>query len=143
MKHAVLIGILALVAAAVVAVSAQGKSTSKLSFVTKQQSFSQIDVGKKGFSIGDSFIFAEQLLAGGKQVGHDRILCTHVANTHADAESCAGTVVLSGGTIQLAGLASQGPFTVAVVGGTGDYVGARGSARVSSGTKGSLAIALL
>jgi hypothetical protein len=143
-KHPVLIGILALVAAAAVAVAAQGKSTSTLSFVTKQQSLTQIDVGKKGFSVGDSFVFVEQLLANGKSVGHDRIVCTHVANTRSDAESCTGTVELAGGTIQLAGLASEGPFTVAVVGGTGRYVGARGSARiVSQNAKGSIAIALL
>ena len=144
MKHAVLIGILALVAAAVVAVTAQGRSTSTLTFVTKQTSFSQVDVGKKGFSIGDTFIFGEKLLANGKVAGHDRIVCTHVANAKAGGESCVGTVVLAGGTIQLAGLSSEGPFSVAVVGGTGDYDGARGSARVSSGgAKGSLAITLL
>ena len=113
MKHAVLIGILALAAAAVVAVSAQGKSASSLTFVTKQQAFSQVDVGKKGFSVGDSFIFVEQLLANGKTVGHDRVICTHVANAHAGGDSCTGTVMLDGGTIQLAGLASEGPFTVA------------------------------
>lgn len=144
MKHAVLIGILALAAAAVVAVSAQGKSASSLTFVTKQQAFSQVDVGKKGFSVGDSFIFVEQLLANGKTVGHDRVICTHVANAHAGGDSCTGTVMLDGGTIQLAGLASEGPFTVAVVGGTGSYTGARGSARIASqGAKGSLAISLL
>jgi hypothetical protein len=143
-KHAILIGILALVAAAVVAVTAQGKSANALSFVTKQQSFAQIDVGKKGFSVGDSFIFVEQLLANGKTVGHDRILCTHVANTRANGELCSGSVVLAGGTIQLAGLSSEGPFTVAVVGGTGDYAGARGTARVvSQNAKGSIAITLL
>lgn len=144
MKHALLIVVLALVAAAAVAVAAQGRSASSLTFVTKQQSFAQIDVGKKGFSIGDSFIFAEQLLADGKPAGHDRVMCTHVANTRTDAESCSGTVVLAGGTIELAGLASRGPFTVAVVGGTGSYAGARGSARVASkGPTGTLAISLL
>lgn len=144
MKHTVLVCMVAAVAAAVVAVAAQGKSTSKLSFVTKQQTFTQVDVGKKGFSIGDSFIFVEQLLANGKQAGHDRIICTHVANAKTGAESCTGTVLLAGGTIQLAGLASQGPFTVAVVGGTGSYAGARGYARVASeGAKGTLAITLL
>lgn len=144
MKHAVLTGILALVAAAVVAVAAQGKSTSTLTFVTKQQSLTQIDVGKKGFSVGDSFIFSEQLLANGKQAGHDRIICTHVANARTGGDSCTGTVMLAGGTIQLAGVSAEGPFTVAVVGGTGTYAGARGSARVSSGgAKGALAISLL
>jgi len=144
MKKAALIGLVAVLAAAVVAVAAQGRSTSTMTFITKQQSFAQIDVGKKGFSIGDSFVFAEQLVANGKTAGHDRIVCTHVANTRKDAESCIGTVVLAGGTIQLAGLASEGPFTVAVLGGTGKYAGASGSARIASqGSKGSLAITLL
>jgi hypothetical protein len=143
-KHAILIGTLVLAAAAIVAVAAQGKSASTLSFATKQHASTQVDTGKKGFSIGDSFIFSEQLTASGKQAGYDHIVCTHAASWPKDAESCIGTVVLPAGTIQLAGLSGAGPFTVAIVGGTGTYAGARGTARVvSSGEKGTLTISLV
>lgn len=144
MKHALLIGTLVLAAAAAIATVAQGKSSSTLSFTTKQHSFAQVDTGKKGFSVGDSFIFSEQLTAGGKRAGYDHIVCTHAADWPKSAESCTGTVVLKTGTLQLAGLSQQGPFTVAVLGGTGSYAGARGSARITSqGEKGTLAITLL
>lgn len=144
MKHALLIGTLALVAAAAIAVAAQGKSASTLSYVTKQHSFAQVDTGKKGFSVGDSFIFSEQLTQNGKKTGYDHIVCTHAADWPSSAESCTGTVALANGTLQLAGLSKQGPFSVAVVGGTGAYAGARGTARITSqGEKGSLTITLL
>lgn len=144
MKHAFLIGTLVLIVAAAVAVVAQGKSANTLAYTTKQHAFAQIDTGKKGFSIGDSFIFSEQLLQNGKQVGYDHIVCTHAANWPTSAESCTGTVVLANGTLELDGLSKQGPFTVAVLGGTGSYAGARGTARITShGEKGTLAISLL
>ena len=144
MKHATLIAALVLIAAFAVAVTAQGKSTGTLRYTTKQHAFAQIDAGKKGFSIGDAFIFSEQLLQNGKQVGVDHIVCTHAADWPSSAESCSGTVVLANGTLQLSGLSKRGPFTVAVLGGTGAYAGARGSAKITSqGEKGTLTIALL
>ena len=144
MKHALLIATLALVVAAAVAVTAQGKSASTLTYTTKQHAFAQVDTGKKGFSVGDSFIFSEQLLQNGKQVGYDHVVCTHAANWPSSAESCTGTAVLANGTVELAGLSKRGPFTIAVVGGTGSYAGARGTAVVASqGEKGTLTISLL
>lgn len=144
MKYALLIATVVLVAAAAVAVTAQGSSTSTLAYTTKQHAFAQVDTGKKGFSVGDSFIFSEQLLQNGKQVGYDHIVCTHAANWPSSAESCTGTVVLANGTLELAGLSKHGPFTIAVLGGTGNYAGARGTAKVTSqGEKGTLTISLL
>lgn len=143
MKYALLIGTLALITAAV-AVTAQGKSGSTISYTTKQHAFAQVDTGKKGFSIGDAFVFSEQLIQNGKQVGYDHIVCTHAANWPASAETCTGTAVLANGTLQLAGLSKRGPFTIAVLGGTGSYAGARGTAKITSqGEKGTLTISLL
>ena len=143
MKHAFLIGAVAVVAAAAVAVAAQGKTASTLTYTTTQHAFAQVDTGKKGFSIGDSFIFSERLTQGGKNAGYDHIVCTHAADWPSSAESCVGTVVLPKGTLQLAGLSKRGPFTVALLGGTGTYAGARGTARiVSHGNTGTLSIAL-
>ena len=143
MKYALLIGTIVLVVAAAVTVTAQGKSANTLAYTTKQHAFAQVDTGKKGFSIGDAFIFSEQLLQNGTQVGYDHIICTHAASWPSSAESCTGTVILENGTLQLAGLSKQGPFTVAVLGGTGSYAGARGTAKVTSqGEKGTLTITL-
>ena len=144
MKYALLTGTIVLVVAAAVAVTAQGKTASTLAYTTKQHAFAQVDTGKRGFSIGDAFIFSEQLLQNGTQVGYDHIVCTHAANWPSSAESCTGTVVLENGTLQLAGLSTQGPFTIAVLGGTGSYAGAHGTAKVTSqGEKGTLTISLL
>jgi hypothetical protein len=144
MKHALLIAAFALVVASAVAVTAQGKSANTLTYTTKQHAFAQIDTGKKGFSIGDSFIFSEQLLQNGQQVGFDHIICTHAADWPSSAESCTGTATLANGTLELAGLSKRGPFTVAVLGGTGSYAGARGTAKITSqGEKGTLTISLL
>ena len=127
------------------AVAAQGKSGgTQLSFVTHQHDFTQVDTGKKGFSIGDSFIFSERLVANGKPAGYDHVVCVHAAVWPRDAESCTGTAVLGGSTLTLAGDAGRGPFTLAVVGGTGAYAGARGTARITStGAKGRLEISLV
>jgi hypothetical protein len=144
MKHAILIASLVLVAAAAIAVAAQGRSTSTLVYTTKQHAFAQVDAGKKGFSIGDAFIFSEQLLQNGKQVGYDHVVCTHAADWPSSAESCTGTAVLANGTLELGGLSRRGPFTIAVLGGTGSYAGARGTAKITSqGEKGTLTISLL
>jgi hypothetical protein len=144
LKYALLIGTVVLVAAAAAAVAAQGNSTSTLAYTTKQHAFTQVDSGKKGFSIGDAFIFSEQLLQNGKEVGYDHIVCTHAANWPSSAENCTGTVVLANGSLELAGLSTRGPFTVAVLGGTGNYAGARGTAKIiSQGEKGTLTISLL
>ena len=145
MKIALALTALVLAVAGGAAVAAQGKSRgTQLSFVTHQHDFTQVDTGKKGFSIGDSFIFSEQLVANGKPAGFDHIVCVHAAVWPRDAESCTGTAVLGTSTLTLAGDASRGPFTLAVVGGTGAYAGARGSAHIaSSGTKGTLDISLV
>ena len=143
-KHAILIGTLVALVAAAIAVTAQGKNASTLAYTTKQHAFAQIDTGKKGFSIGDAFIFSEQLLQNGKQVGYDHVVCTHAADWPSSAESCAGTAVLTNGTLQLGGLSKRGPFTLAVLGGTGSYAGSRGTAKVTSqGENGTLTISLL
>jgi hypothetical protein len=143
-KTGIVLALLALVAAGVIAVAAQGRSATTLSYVTHQHDFTQVDVGKKGFSVGDSLIFSERLLQGGKAVGYDHIVCVHAASWPSDAESCVGTAVIGGSTLTLAGDSSRGPFTIAVVGGTGSYAGARGSARiVSQGSKGTLVISLV
>ena len=144
MKLALVISIALVSIASIGALSARGTSRQTLTFVTHQHTFAQIDVGKHGFSLGDQFIFSEQLMQNGKQVGHDHIICSHVANWPSSAEGCTGTATIGPNTLVLLGDASRGPFTIAVVGGTGAYAGARGTARVNShGNSGTLTVSLL
>lgn len=146
MKRTVTLGIVCTLAAALaaaLALTATGRASGTTTYVTKQRAFTQVDVGKKGFSIGDAFIFSEQLLQGGKPVGYDHIVCSHAADWPRSAEHCSGTITLGTSQLMLEGDARRGPFTVAVVGGTGRYTGAHGTADVASeGARGTLTIHL-
>ena len=143
MKRFLIVSVPLALIAAVAALSASGKATSDMSFVTHQREFAQIDVGKKGFSVGDSFIFSEQISQGGKPVGFDHVICTHAADWPRSAEHCSGTITLGAEQLALEGDARRGPFTIAVVGGTGRYAGARGTADIAShGSSGTLKIHL-
>lgn len=143
MKHLIAIAAVIAAIAGASAFTARGSDSKTLSFVTHQHDFTQVDAGKKGLSVGDSFIFSERLLENGKPAGADHVVCVHSANWPTDAETCTGTVDLSNGTLVLAGQAQRGPFTIAVVGGTGSYTGATGSAKVNShGSSGTLTITL-
>ena len=144
MKHALAISTLVLAVAAVITVTAQGKSMSTLTYTTKQHAFAQVDTGKKGFSIGDAFIFSEQLLQNGKQAGYDHIVCTHAANWPSSTESCTGTIVFPNGTLQLAGLSKQGSVHRRSAGRHRQLRRCARHAKITSqGEKGSLTISLL
>lgn len=83
---------------------------------------------------GDSFMFNDLVLnaAGAKRVGVTRGICTFQKVTNDFVGSlaiCNLSYVLKDGTIALYGPVKFGaPITVAVIGGTGAYEGARGSA---------------
>ena len=80
--------------------------------------------------VGDAFIGGSDLYfwAGGKRgahVGVIRVVCTLAAP---NAGQCQGTLSLPGGTLQTAGYVRFGTTTrVPIVGGTGIYLGARGT----------------
>jgi hypothetical protein len=91
---------------------------------------------------GQGFTFTSTLFkwAGTKKgapIGHDQVVCI---STYVDLSvgsvrlQCNATVSLSGGSIQLAGPSNfANPVTnVAVIGGTGAYAGAQGTARIRS-----------
>ena len=96
----------------------------------------QLDLGKKGPSIGDERIFADSLLdAKGKKVGHDAGVCTFTTLTPPEA-TCSITFFLSGGEIATQFLNAPPPRKVAaIVGGTGVYRAARGEAVIVEGPK--------
>ena len=93
-------------------------------------------------AVGQGFTFVSTLFkwAGAKKgapLGHDQVVCTV---TSVDLSSglvqsqCAATVFLPGGGIQLAGSTNfnKSVTMVAVVGGTGAYAGAQGTARIKT-----------
>jgi allene oxide cyclase-like protein len=96
----------------------------------------QIDLGKKGPSVGDERILADSLLdAKGKKVGHDAGVCTFTSVAPPEA-ACSITFFLSGGQIAMQFLNAPPPRKVAaIVGGTGAYRGARGEAVIVESPK--------
>jgi Allene oxide cyclase barrel like domain len=137
-------------ALAVLAVAA-----SPVSAIAKPQTFSLLSVEGTGSEIGgfdfqrepvpgDRFAFTDQLYkwAGvkrGAHVGHDEGLCTFTkvnatsSSFHATAQ-CVATFFLPGGQVEVEGVLPivEGPlnFVVPVIGGTGVYANARGTAHV-------------
>ncbi len=96
----------------------------------------QLDLGKKGPSLGDERIFADSLLdAKGRKVGHDAGVCTFTSLAPPEA-TCSITFFLSAGQIATQFLNAPPPRKVAaIVGGTGAYRGARGEAVIVEGPK--------
>lgn len=88
-----------------------------------------VDLGAKspdGPDIGDMVSFTQDLSQNGKVVGQVHVSSVVVDHQKKLSESNA-TMVLDGGTIQLAGLVSMDPaFTLTITGGTGKYLGATG-----------------
>jgi hypothetical protein len=101
-----------------------------------------VAVSSKGPSLGDEIVFAEKLLQGANQVGHEGAVCTTVSLQRHEAQ-CVATYSFGGGQITaqaLITLGSKAPYAGAITGGTGNYEGAAGEVHVSpvSDTKGIL-----
>ncbi len=93
-----------------------------------------IPVSHKGPSLGDEIVFAEKLLQGGHQVGHEGAVCTTVSLVRHEAQ-CVATYSFRGGQITaqaLIILGSTAPYNGAITGGTGTYQGAGGEVHVRS-----------
>lgn len=122
--------------------------THHLTAVSNQ--FKEFDVGAKGLSLGDHYVFSDNLYEDDKRVGslngHCVLTRVHKAYYH---EQCTATVSLSGGLITSQGVIVfdknfDNKFTIAITGGTGDYTGAGGEAHVEflSETKSSIEVNL-
>lgn len=80
-----------------------------------------------GPDLGDLIAFTQNLSRGGKHVGLVHVSAVVVDHKRHLSEAT-GTVVLTAGTIQVAGIVPQtSVFTLAVTGGTGAYVGRTGT----------------
>jgi hypothetical protein len=134
MKHARVTVIAASFAAASL-VSGVGASSSgasarvaSLHFYERQGPTSIVDNAPRGKKAGrgDVVLYANPVFdRHGKQVGTDHGVCIVLNNTQSQ---CDATLVLPRGQIVTHGLESaRMHFDVAVIGGTGDYAGARGT----------------
>jgi hypothetical protein len=97
-----------------------------------EQHCANADNGRRGDSVGDVLACRGALRgSSGSRAGQAHWTCVFLGTERA-GEDCLGTVALSGGTLQLAGVLNHmGPrSTWAVTGGTGKYAGARGSAEL-------------
>ena len=117
------------------AANGKGKQTLRLVATENQSEF--LDLGTPGPSLGDEIVFSEVLSRRGREVGVSGGVCTatevvppyDILTFH-----CVATLSLRQGQITLQGLVEiqgeddQGPFTVAITGGTGAFRGAGGEA---------------
>jgi hypothetical protein len=89
-----------------------------------------IDVGKKGESAGDYFVFESQLLKRGTQVGRLSARCMLGITTY----TCEGTALLEGrGKIVIAGTFFRNDANLGITGGTARFKDARGQMTVEEG----------
>ncbi|MFI5633373.1 hypothetical protein ACIA8E_29105 [Streptomyces sp. NPDC051664] len=103
-------------------------NTEIIQMVAKQTQTASIDVGKKGHSLGDQLVIAEDLYQNGKRIGDHSVVCTYV-HTSPDALQCLGTFALPKGQIAgqaLLHLPAASAVDVAITGGSGTYSGAGG-----------------
>jgi hypothetical protein len=91
--------------------------------------------GQQDVTIGDQAVFSSDLFRKGKKIGFDGGFCTLVRLPA--LFQCAGTNYLPGGQLTVQGLldygpdfASEGPFYLAITGGTGRYKTAHGEVRL-------------
>jgi len=95
-----------------------------------------LDLGERGFSLGDRFVFTDNLFRHGRRVGtdHGECVATRIQRQAASFQ-CTATAVLRGGQITAQGAVtfsedSSAPFRLAITGGTGRFRDAGGQAVV-------------
>ena len=106
-----------------------------------------VDAPPPGDSLGDRFVFSDNVFRDGTRVGTDGGDCVLVlfkpgpdpkGPPETFTVQCVVTVSLPEGTITVQGLidfASRAPATLAVTGGTGEFRTARGEAEVTNATE--------
>jgi len=142
MNKKTLFALTAIVAVAVSALavslsSAGTKSGQTLTFTARDEpgNFALDDLGPKskdGPGVGDVLAFTQTLISGGRTAGAIHVGAIGVEN-QAHLAQANGTVVLKGGTIDVAGIVPQSPsFSLTVVGGTGTFAGMHGVLTVTT-----------
>jgi allene oxide cyclase len=109
-----------------------GRAAERLTVVEHPTNETTVDLGPKGDSIGDLLVFANPVFdaANKVQVGKDQGQC--VRTVVGKSWECFWTLILKDGLITV-----EGPFsddgsdsTFVVTGGTGKYIGAKGSMKL-------------
>ncbi|WP_431776776.1 allene oxide cyclase barrel-like domain-containing protein [Streptomyces cucumeris] len=122
-------GVLALGIAAVLAFPAQATSQRVIDLEIGNDGVVHTDVGARGLSVGDEFVYSDKLFQNGKQVGQDGSSCqvTKLVGEKITT-NCVLSVQLPDGQLTAQSLWTKGTDTVrmAVTGGTGAYRGATG-----------------
>lgn len=101
-----------------------------ITVIEKSGNGQYIDLGQKGFSVGDEFIIRSTFwnLDRTTRVGSNHGYCVVVSQALAQ---CSGTASLMGGTIAYAGTSPNKPtFTIAITGGTGALESAEGQVTI-------------
>jgi type II secretory pathway pseudopilin PulG len=112
------------------------KSTQVIHLVARTVQDANLDLGEPGDSLGDQFIFSDDLFRGGRKVGHDGGVCTLVRLVPRVSATlqCVITLSLPTGQITIQGLPTfadgPGSFLFAITGGTGAYKTAHGQVKV-------------
>jgi hypothetical protein len=113
-------------------------ATGRFTLIAHHGSDTSIDAGASGFSAGDQDLMVSPLTHAGAHVGSLVGECTDARVTATAVDQlCDFTLRLRGGQIIASGAVhagQQGPgtFTLAVLGGTGRYVGASGTLAVTA-----------
>jgi Dirigent-like protein len=104
--------------------------TLELVSITNPKTEQNVDVGESGESAGDHFILNEELQQDGEAVGTTHADCTLTGTRQDPTGFCRAALELDQGTLVL-----EGPFNfeqetveLAIIGGTGDYENASGTA---------------
>ena len=115
------------------AAGAKGSRMTTLHLVEKDSSFHVVDNQPRGMksgpSAGDILAFSGELLTrSGKHAGMLHATCTVITGGKHSVSTCLGTFGLKGGQLQAQTAITDGEKAdhIAIVGGTGVYVGARG-----------------
>jgi hypothetical protein len=102
--------------------SSSDDQTQTITAIEKTVLQKYVDLGPKGFSVGDEFVFAGQLWnqAQTQRIGSTHGYCVFVERNFVH---CIGTARLYGNNLEVAGLVAgdQQTFTVAITGGTGSF----------------------
>jgi hypothetical protein len=127
-------------AALVLTAGGHAAATTSQSFrlAAHGQSEHNIDLGQKGFSAGDYDVHSDRLTHAGKRVGWDVGTCLTNSVTRTRAvQTCEFVLHLGKGELDARGAIASGPagpgtFSLAIVGGTGQYRDATGVLRVTT-----------
>jgi hypothetical protein len=110
--------------------SARTDNVTVLHLTSQEVESHFVDVAPTGGppSLGDSFVFSENLFRDGRRVGFDGGVCTFVRVEHAPgAVQCVVTARIGGDQLTVQGLAFEQPSNVfAITGGTGRWRNAGG-----------------